>query len=487
MSAKRLAAVLTPTGAHLIRYRRRRGRLEVVRYRGEVTPRAGVEEAAKALAELIEAEGGRGVCVALGLAGFGSCHHLLSLPPAAPELLEPIVHREMRRFYPGLFEEEGAPYIDFVAAADPGEGSEGTLRDLLVAGLPRSTVEAVRRALAPLGSVLEHVTVVPAAVANLFDAFVGRTETAALALVADGYSALGFFHEGGLRLFTEPPMRSGLAGADVVVAEQVDRGALYLRQQFRGARLRAVHLSASPAERPAILTTLQASDDVAVRQLAPGEEPAALLALGVALNAEDERALNLLPHGMRPPSRSERLTRMVGSIAAGVVIVAVSWWALMGVRAEAVAAERFRNHQDTLVPRAAAFARIEPVVRERQAHATRSELLHRLIEERERIPELLWPLQAAGTAVQMQSFNLARTADGWQGRLVGQVESWSSADAAAIVEALQRELARSLPPGAVTLGDLAYGTDSRGGQPSAGVAVRFRMSLVIPAGEWGDE
>src|SRR5687768_9694021 len=102
--AKRFSATLTPNGIHLVEYRRGTRGLQVLRYTSHPGPFTDAATAAEALAGLVESEGGRGGRISIALTGLGSAHQILSLPPADREVLLPVVRRELRRFYPGLFE-----------------------------------------------------------------------------------------------------------------------------------------------------------------------------------------------------------------------------------------------------------------------------------------------------------------------------------------------------------------------------------------------
>lgn len=480
------AAVVTPAGLHVIRYRRKRRLLEVERYRGSPETDISIRGAADRLADLLEAEGARGGSVSVAVAGFGTCHHLLALPPAAPDLLEPILQREMRRFFPDLYEKgQEQPYLAAVPTGSTA-GSETPLREQLVGAIPRHVIHELNSALASRAIALAHVTVLPAAVARLHQSYVESPGTTVLALVMQQYSVAGFFHEGSLRLFTEPPVSAPDQNIDPArrIGDQVERGVLYLRQQFRGATPSTIWLAADPERTEQIEERIGVPEGMVVRSLDPGEPPGSLLALGAALDAQDEAGLNLLPHEFRPPSRAERWTRGLGVAAAAVLLLATSWWAVAGVRAEADAAERLRALQETLVPRSAAYSRIQPVIAERQAHSVRSEILQRIVAEREKVPELLWPLQDAQPTISMGAFHLNRTPDGWQGLVQGTATSWSSSDAAAAVEALHQQLGQELPPGSIQLDDLSYGGTGEAEQMPTSVAVSFRMSFIVPLEEW---
>lgn len=479
------AGVLTPAGVHVISYRRSRGHLDVIRYRAEERPLVGIAEAAGELASLLEAEGARNGRLSLSITGFGTCQHILNLPAASPELLQPVLQREMRRLYPDLFAAgTDDHYQGSVASGSAPARPDSSLRDMLAAAVPKRVVAELRETLAARGIALDHLTVLPAALMRVYEAMVDGEagHAAAVGVVLPNFPVVGFFYGGGMRLFAEPTATGQDLGA--VTAEQIKRGKLYLRQQFRGASIDAIHLSAEAGDRELLTEWLTAAENPPVRELSPSDPPGVLLGLGTALNAEADDALDLLPPEFRPPSAAEAWTRALAVAACAVLILAASWWALTGVRTEAVAAERLRSARQTLAPALAEFAPTSAILTERREHAVRSEVLRQITVERERIPELLWPLQAAYPAVNVRSFLLGRTAEGWQGLLQGTATASSSASAAATVDALHQELGRELPPGSLRLQNLSYGDGPASEQTLNGVAVSFRMSFIVPLEEW---
>lgn len=480
------AAVLTPSGHHVIHYRRRHKALEVTRYRKVESERPTIRAAAEQLADTIEAEGGRKARVAIAISGFGSCHHLLTLPSAEKEVLDPILQREMKRFFPDLFnEDEARPLISAIPAGAPPDESSA-MRDLLVGGLPRSVLDEIATSLEQRSIELEHVTVLPATLTRLYESYVGYPETSAMAMVLQEDCVAGFFHEGTLRLFTETPTSNRNVTSDParLVADQVARGSLYLRQQFRGAETTTIWLGTEPEDQDHTEAKLAEVSDATVRSLDPGEPVGALLALGAALDAQDPDGLNLLPEDMRPPSSAEEWSRTVAMIAAALLLLTTSAWAFTAVYSEASARERLHTQQETTAAQDLMFSRLEPVVRERQAHVVRSTILEQIVAERERIPSLLWPLQDAGPGVTVNRYQIRRTEDGWQGLLQGTAVSYSSSAAAGVINGIHRDLSRELPEGALNIDDLSYVETPESAQSEGSIAVRFQFSFNVPIEEW---
>ena len=90
-------------------------------------------------------------------------------------------------------------YIVAAARTPIGKAPRGAFRntrpdDLLVAAAPREVVQEIRAALASRGIGLHHLTVLPAAVVRLHEAFLGTADAAAVAVALPNYSVAGFFH-----------------------------------------------------------------------------------------------------------------------------------------------------------------------------------------------------------------------------------------------------------------------------------------------------
>ena len=210
----------------------------------------------------------------------------------------------------------------------------------------------------------------------------------------------------------------------------------------------------------------------------------ALLALGAALDAHDLSGLNLLPEEYRPPSAAEQLSRRVATIAASLLLLTTAAWAFTSVYSEASARERLSTQQENTSVQALMYSRLEPVVRERQAHVVRSTILEQIVAERERVPSLLFPLQDAASTIEVDQYTVRRTEDGWEGLLQGTAVSFSGTAAAAEINAVHRELERELPEGSLNIDDLAYTELPDDAQSEGSIAVRFRFSFNVPAEEW---
>lgn len=487
-AARLFSALVSPSAIHAVEYRRTRAGLRIVRSVREIGGEWAPEEAAHRLAGLLESVGGRGGRVTVAITGFGSYHHILTLPAAPRDVLLPVATREMRRFYPDLFREEGEePMVDFVEIDSTGQATAGTTRELLVVGVPRMLVDTFASVLTQRGLRLEHWTILPLVMQRLYESFVDSPESRAILLLIPGTPLLGFFHGGELRLFSEPSVAAGRSESVLDRAvEQVQRGELFLRQQFRGARITRLQLSAETEDRRrGVGEELARRLELPVESFGPyGDAPGSVAALGAALDARSPRGLNLLPAAMRPVPSAVRWTRALVVASTLVLMAAGGWWAWRGTRAEVRAEQDLQAVQQSLAARAEAFEEVRSVVRQRQEHAQRAALLTALQREHHELPELLWPLQAS-RRTRVEELKLTRASGSWSGTLKGTAVAPSSAAATGEVEALYRELARLFSDGAVRLDGLSYGAptyaaaaDERG---PAEVAISFQISFIVPS------
>jgi hypothetical protein len=483
------SALLCPAGVHVVSYRHVGAGLRVERYTRELRPGLGGDEVAGILADLLEAEGARGRWVSIAVTGFGTCHQILTLPRAGRDLLEPIVVRELRRFYPDLFAGGLDPIVDFVEL-DSADTSPTPQKELLVAAIPRGFLQAVVSTLGERGIRLDHWTIVPRAIQRLYDAFGDAEKTAAALVMVPGWPLLGFFHERELRLFSEP--RSGPAGAadsglDSVI-EHVERGAIFLRQQFRGAAVSQLFLAAGQeSEFPDVSDRLARGLSIPLTHFGPVDEsPGAFAALGAALDAAGGDGLNLMPAELRPPSRADQWSRRLGVASAALILIAAGWWGWSARRAEAGTRAQLDALARDLSIQSSQIATIRPIIQERQTHAQRAALLELLSRDRRRLPEVLWPLQASEPQVSVHSLSVTRKDEGWEVRLGVTAKAMDYDQATDAITALTHQLGAELPENALNVSgitlDRATPPDSTGIDVGpVPIAASVEMSFIVPA------
>lgn len=483
---RRFAAFLSPAGVQAAEYRETRGGLQVARSMEQAGGGWDLAEASRKLADLLESMGARGGDLALAATGFGIYSHLLQLPSAPDEVLRAVATREMRRFYPDLFAgTDSDPLIDFVDVGGSDKEAAGTTRSLIVAGLPSDLPERVSAVLQARGIRLVHWALAPVLMQRLFEAFVDSPEARALLLLVPETALLAFFEGGELRLFSEVRGYAAAGESEIDAAvEQVRRGDLFLRQQFRGARLTRLHVAAASEEAlRGAEATLRERTGLEVEPFGPfGSSPGVAAALGAALNAHSGQGLNLLPPALRPPDEAQRSSRALFVASAALVVAASGWWAAQASRAEARAVDRVQALEQRLEERGRAFAEIRSVAEERRAHAQRVDLLRSVRGRDQILPELLWPLQAY-PEIEVQELQLSAETGEWIGTLRGTATGPSGAAATRSVRTLYGEFVRLLPAGAVRLERLESSRSAEeagaGGGDFDGVAVSFEISFIM--------
>lgn len=489
-SARRLfSAALTQAGVFVVGYRDTQRGLEVSDYAHRSGTGPDPRVASRALGEMIEAQGGRGGRVALAVSGFGSYHHILTLPTASRDVLVPVIVRELRRIFPGVFEGDAEPpIVEYVEIDSSGIGHEGSQRELLAAAVPRSLIRTVHAELASRDVALTHWTILPRAMQRLHDAFAGGEEPTAALVVAEGLSLLGFFQDGELRLFSESAATAGDGPAVPGLIERVERGGLYIRQQFQGASLERVMLAAGEgAEAERLARDIRARLDVEPEGFGPySGTPGAMLALGGALDAAAEDPFDLLPPDLRPLAGHERWTRVLGIASVVLVLTAAAWWAWSGVRAERAAHARFEQASTAVDSRGGEFEAAARLVDARRSHAQRAELLRRLLAGRERLPAMLWPLEEAPSGVRIDSLEILPSDNGWTGRVQGRAIGNTTARATAVIDVLFQGLRRDLPGATVSVDEISPPVPvgeaiSREAEYVVPIAITFRMTFIVPA------
>lgn len=477
---RHFAAVASPHGLHVVEYDRERGGLALHAGVRQTDPGSDAASLAASLADAMESMGGRGGELALALGGFGTAHHILTLPIADEEILRPIVGRELARYYPKLED----PQVDFTRGAEV-EGSSPRKQEVLVGAVPRSLAMELSRALADRQITLRHVTVLPEVLQTLYDTFDGAMEPAVMVLLMEAGLLIGCFNRGALRLFIEPPQdMSGRPLRDPAsVTEQVERANLFLRQQFPTESVHRVRLAAPPGEYAAVEAALQSTLASDVTPLA--DAPAgSIMALGAAMDADTGHPLRLLPPEVRPRTPAERWTRWLATAASVVVMAAAVWWAGAGMAVARTEADRARAMEREVRSELTWLNGAQRTLEARRAHVNRLAFLAVSSEERAETRRILAAVAAAAPdGIRLDTLRVERDGDGWSLMLSGRAEGAGSAEAVRAVDQLYRGIPERLPAEELELGKLRDLQDSEqdtgmaaGGSP---VAIGFDMSFIV--------
>lgn len=484
-SGRRFAAFVERNGIYLVEYQKIRDRMDVLNRTASPGDFRTAQDAAAALGSLIRSQGGDGSTVSLTMRGLGTSHHILVLPQAKPELLRPVVAREMQRLYSDLED----PVVDFVSG-DPVDRrtrerpDSGTPpQELLAAAMPRATMEDITRELARDSIKVDHVTVLPRVMQRIYAEVTSPDAPTAVLMLLPGGPAFGFFYDRQLRLVVEPPSE----GPDTMlssqfVIEQLERGNLYLRQQFRGAQISRLMLAAEALEYGPLSRAVEDAMGLIVERFGPQiGSSGAIAAMGAVLDAQAGDGLNLFPvHESRKKS-AERTTRRI--VVAGAVLLGVVawWWAANGV----LAVKGWRTRINTLAAaidrRAGPLQPMKGIIQKRQQSAAQLAAVQKVESERAKLQQLLQSLSLASqTEVTINSFTASRDATHWTVSISGNASAYAASEAVSSVHRFYRGIPQMVPGSTVALDGLSWPEPA---SPNAATTLAFGLHYTTAASD----
>jgi hypothetical protein len=470
-----VGAYACPRGVSAIEYRVTGKGIEVLRTFDHPARINSERQAADHLLRILQDAGIKRAGMALTIRGFGVVHHMLALPPARDELLTPLVDRELKRLEPQLDE----PRVGWIGLpVDPAEMTDAPpQRQVLAAAVPKHVGDALAAAIAAAGHRLAHLTALPAAAQRLHEQFVPDGSPSALVAPLDDGALLAFFLGGAMRLVVEPPVAEGDSLDAPAIAEELELGAMFVRQQFRGAQVARVVIAAPGDSFMGAEAVINERLGVPVTRMNVQHLSAgALVALGGVIDSRSEQPLSLLggpqrasPAGMLAPV----------SWAAVLLAFVVGAYAMI---------EAFRT-RDAHAELAGARQRIDAEsfgltgIRETadQRRLLRDAVGALRLSERDR-RELQNGLSTLGgivvAPIRLDSLHLDRGSDGWMSTLGGQVSAETNARSVERLHEFYRDLPRRLGVEELSLGQLSYGDAN----PETGTSgsVRFQIYFVIP-------
>lgn len=498
-AARLFGALIDPDRVYVIEYARRAAGVEILDHRSVARSMPSIEEATDAVIELIRPMARPGDAqLTAAIRGFGISYQLLTLPPAGADVLAPIIDREMRRLLPDIED----PLVGFAvgghidrrmgkvvsapatkslqerrSSAATGEGFQ---LEILAAAAPRHVVNTVAGRLERAGIRLDHLTVVPQAMARLYREVNGSPDPGAVAIMLQGSPVIGVFQGGDVWFISEPPASDeGLSAVDVqTVIDQVGRARMYLRQHFRGADIEKIFVAADPADQAHVDAVLNAALNIEVVPLAPGMgPPAAIAALGSVLNAEAGTEMVLYPSAKDlQEAEHKRRLRTWTMAAAAVCVLAIAVAAVMSVTAARTAGE-------LRAERAAADAemgRIAPamdVIGERRDNVERTTAIQAHTDRRQQLARLVNGIRLAQPPnVGLTSASLSRVGDGWRVEIAGTAIGATGADVLEGVAEFSRELPARIPLQSFNLDSFEYAGDA--GDMSANFKVSFTSAAI---------
>lgn len=493
MSARTFGALVAHDGVCLVEYRAEKTGIRVVSQWASHERSASIDQAAQRLASLVAARGARRPKLSLAVEQFGVVHHTMTLPAAGDEVLRPIVEREMQRMF-GMT--DAAIAFSRGVSADQRDAprnmsATAAPTQVFIAATPRDTIDAIYARLIAEGVDVEIATVVPKAMHSLYKASGGSEEPTAVLVCLESGPHLAFFIDGRLELAIDPPIAlEGERAPISVVLDQVERGAVYFRQQFRGATATRLLLSAPAEEFQALADALEERLRVRVSPLYPGSvSPEAVVAMGAVLESRQEAPLDFYPH---PPTFVDRLRASLrgpnGAIAAvGVAAVVAGIWA--GIQILSLSATRANNEGLRTAIRAS-VATVEPM---RQIAERRADFVHSVSfidathAERNALTSTLRGIaDGAPNGVRFDTLNVARAQTGWTASIAGEAVGATAAQAAGALDVFFQSIRRRTGITAATLDEFEYpvatGADSL--RRAAGpVVINFKLSFAIARAE----
>lgn len=464
---RRFGALIDPDRIYVIEYERKAAGIEIVNHLSVARRMPSIEEASDALVELIRRSPGSGEAqLVAAIRGFGISYQLLTLPPAGADVLAPIIDREMRRLFPDIDD----PLVGFALGGNidrrtgrpaasvkkglPERRSSTTTGEtlpleILAAAAPRHVVDTVADTVARAGIRLDHLTVVPQAMARLYREVNGSPDPAALTIMLQGSPVIGVFQGGDVRFISEPPSSDDAASSvDVqTVIDQVGRARMYLRQHFRGADIEKIFVSADAADQAHVDAVLNAALNVEVVPLAPAMgPPAAIAALGSVLNAETgaEMVLYPSPGDLRRAAEKGRM-RTLTLAAAAICALAILTAGFTTVTAARTAGDfrAARAEADTQMEK---IAPALAVIEERSANLDRTSAIRAHIARRQNLARVINGIRLAQPPnVGLSSATLSRVAEGWRVEISGTAVGATGADVLEGVAEFSRELPARVP------------------------------------------
>lgn len=493
-AVRRFGAFVDPERIYVIEYRRDATGIEILDHLSAARSFPEIEDAADGLVELMRtAKPSKESRMAVAVRGFGISYHLLTLPPAGAEILAPIVDRELKRLFPEVPE----PVIGFAVGGHidrrtgkPSQprrglterrgGSEEVLPlEILAAITPRHVVDVLSDTLASARIQLDHLTIVPQAMARMYREVSGSSAPTACAIMLPAAPVIGVFQGADVRFIAEPPP-SLEAQPDVdiqTVIDQVARARIYLRQQFRGADIERMYVAADPTEESHVASVLNAALSVDVQPLAPTMgPPAAIVALGAVLNSDPGTEMALYPsqeelQALLNAKRVRSLSKLAMAASIIAVVFAVgstffAWQAADDLRKERAAAD-------------AQMSRVGPamdVISQRRANRQRAEGLDAQRSGRQQLARLLNGIRLAQPPnVGVSSASLTRTETGWRADITGTSIGNTGAQALRGVDSFYRELPMRIPLQALSLDAFDYASGE------ADVSGNFKISFTTTA------
>lgn len=473
-----VGAYVCPRGVFAIEGKRARGGIEIERTLEEPAVLESALEAVDRVIDVLRTAGITRADVALVLRGFGVVHHVLQMPPAKDEMLAPIIEREVRRLEPQL----GESVVGWISlpSLEAGGPEGGPQRSVLTAAAPSDVVHLFEQRLGAAGYRLVHLTALPVAMQRLLEEFdAGTDSTALVAPLPDG-AFLGFCLNGGLRLIVEPPLPAGAEHEVAALAEEVELGAMLVRQQFHGAQIERVLVVGSSESLTDAESVLAERVHVAAQRLGVQDlSPAALAALGALLDAQSPGPLALGGTSRRRSEARARSTLETISLAAVVLWVLVGAWTITETVRAKRAADALQTARRHIEQDSFGLTQLRSTAGQRKLLRAAVAAVRVVVTDRIQLQEALTEIATTVQyPIRLDTVRLARAPSGWLAVLSGNIHGVTNTRAVQALNDFYRELPERLRVDSLKLDQLAYADSADGA-----AFVRFQLSFAIPTGK----
>jgi hypothetical protein len=472
------AAFIAPDGITLVEHHRDRRSARAVDEWTDLRPIASIDEAATRLAAMFSQTGARKPRVAVVIEQFGVMHHTMTLPRASDDIVRPIVERELQRVF---------GTSDSVVAFTRGDAANRNAngpQQIVIAAAPPATVEALR-SLTATGIRVEIITVVPKALHALYESLGASKEpTAVLAALATG-PHLAFFRDRRLELAMDPPIAAEGRPTVAMILDQFERGAVYFRQQFRGAEASRVLLAARDDEYAQVAAAIEERFPARVAPLFEGaSSPEAVVAIGAALEARHPAPLDLFPHPLRLRDRASALTR--GPMRYVTVAIAAAAIAFIWSAAQVASLVSTNRESDdlrtTIAAEAPVVAPMRGVAQRRADLVSQAAFVRGSIAERASLARTLSAIaSSASDAIAFDTLNVQRSADTWSATVEGTARGANTTQAVYALDALLRAIRGQHAVTSASLDDFDYPKSGDDSLPHTGTPVTIAFHLSFTA------
>ncbi|HET9426197.1 MAG TPA: hypothetical protein VFO55_12590 [Gemmatimonadaceae bacterium] len=428
---RRFAALIDQDSVVVLEYLQEKAGFRLVDTRVRNRRFATPDAAADAVIDLLADMKAKQACLAIVLQHFGSFFHTLVMPPADDEVLRPAILREVQRSF-----NIADPAIAFSAGPsverrDNTRAGGQVPRQMFIAGAPNSVIETLEERFSKARVKVEGLTIIPEVFRRLYSTLDGSSEATAVLICLHNGPHVAFFVSGQLELVIEPPLAlEGEAPLDsAVIVDQLERGAIFLRQQARGTVATRLLLAAPAADYEALASTIEARTGMHVAPLGQGiGAPESVVAMGGVLAAQATDSLDLYP---RAPAFEKRLKDAMsgpGLVATTLLTAAAvaAFWAgleVLSLRKTRVEVERLQAQVERALP---TVSGLRQTAQGRERIAGLRAALQASTDDRAAISGILSSVAGATSyGARLDSISILRVEEGLQTRLSGQASGTS--------------------------------------------------------------